>query len=335
MTSAGVKPNTRYGAIDSLRGTAALSVFLFHLNECALPFPSALLEGWRSVWRHGHLGVPLFFVISGFCIGRSWLQSGSANGFLIRRFRRIFPPYWASLALIGAAALLFKLFRGVNDFAPLPMSPDALALTLILATKPVTEVPVANWVYWSLSFEVAFYLVLTATLFARRFWGVWPLVILHGSLSLTATLPAANLTGPLFFVELWPLFGTGVAAAIHREHKAAALIMAGFSAIHFAVCAFDGRLIAYWLTTSAGALICLRAADVPEPGRIAPLGYAGKISYSIYLIHVPIGVGLIQRALPSMGESGAVEIGRQLLVVGLTLVAAEIFYRKAERPFLN
>src|SRR5688572_27753935 len=121
MHSAG--QGERFRSLDAIRGLAALSVVLFHsvnahpaVAESALG--RALLYGWAGVF--------LFFPVSGYCICAAIdrRENGSVGRFLARRWRRIFPPYWASLVLtivIGVAALPFN--RGsLSDFLlPAPL----------------------------------------------------------------------------------------------------------------------------------------------------------------------------------------------------------------------
>ena len=64
-----------------------------------------------GVTRLMNLGVPIFFVISGYCIAASAdanrRRGASSWTFLGRRFHRIYPPYWA--ALLGFAACMVVL----------------------------------------------------------------------------------------------------------------------------------------------------------------------------------------------------------------------------------
>lgn len=98
--------------IDYLRGIAIISVFLYH---CLAPAYGTNSLPWD--WLHraltgspsfiallplhfGFLGVPIFFVISGFCIHLSFKQQGQEwVSFFIRRFFRIYPAYLAALLL--------------------------------------------------------------------------------------------------------------------------------------------------------------------------------------------------------------------------------------------
>jgi peptidoglycan/LPS O-acetylase OafA/YrhL len=72
----------RYTFVDTLRGLAACWVLLFHLNEVGRFAPSF----YQSFVKHGWLGVPAFFVISGFSVQLSASRSESASSLVRRRF---------------------------------------------------------------------------------------------------------------------------------------------------------------------------------------------------------------------------------------------------------
>ena len=76
--------------LDIARGVAALLVFLFHIRDTF----SESMPGVAQVVRFGSLGVPLFFVISGYVISasaESTLRGArTAGSFLKRRALRIF-----------------------------------------------------------------------------------------------------------------------------------------------------------------------------------------------------------------------------------------------------
>lgn len=144
----------RFPALDGLRAVAASAVVLTHVAFWA----GAYTQDWlgRALAR-GDVGVALFFVLSGFLLSLPWLRSGFDGGarpgvgtYLWRRALRILPAYW----LVVVVALLL-----------LPGNRDADAgdwwrqLTLLQIYGP-------GWAseglvhLWSLSTEVAFYLVL-------------------------------------------------------------------------------------------------------------------------------------------------------------------------------
>ena len=105
MNSPGDRQSARFELLDALRGIAILAVMLLHFAERGVDSGDQLI--YARVWpvlQHGYLGVQLFFVISGYCITAALYNAiermNSFQYFLVRRLRRIFPPYWASMVLV-------------------------------------------------------------------------------------------------------------------------------------------------------------------------------------------------------------------------------------------
>jgi peptidoglycan/LPS O-acetylase OafA/YrhL len=114
------QPANRIALLDYFRGIAILSVFLFHSVSVAFGYAMLPWNGWFRGFsvpasfiplvplNIGWIGVPIFFVISGFCIHVSFQREGRDWGsFYIRRFFRIYPAYLGAL-------LLFALFYYPN-----------------------------------------------------------------------------------------------------------------------------------------------------------------------------------------------------------------------------
>jgi peptidoglycan/LPS O-acetylase OafA/YrhL len=74
--------------------------------------------------------------------------------------------------------------------------------------------------------------------------------------------------------------------------------------------------------------------SLPFPARLGWLARVGIFSYSVYLIHVPVGIYGFMRLLPDKFTSNLAFIGGQLLLLAAILPAAWLFHRLAERPFL-
>jgi peptidoglycan/LPS O-acetylase OafA/YrhL len=108
----------RFAFVDALRGIAALAVAVFHLSGGASKQFFSRLPGWVTAgieWG-GHLGVVVFFVISGFVMAYSLKEARPTvaflSRFLVRRLVRLAPPYWASILLILIVPQFVSLATG-------------------------------------------------------------------------------------------------------------------------------------------------------------------------------------------------------------------------------
>lgn len=156
----------RLRSIDVLRGAAALAVVAEHL-------PNWAPGGWRQhpffflgvLFEYGYLGVPLFIVISGFCIHQTASRKYRAIGeyqvgwlaYWTRRTWRLYPPYVAAIAFsLGVAWLLGStLTRDGGEFWV------DLALHLLMLHNLTQEYAtgLGNGAFWSLGTEEHLYLL--------------------------------------------------------------------------------------------------------------------------------------------------------------------------------
>lgn len=161
--------------IDGLRFIAIISVIFFHLNN----FISnknhfsygnyAFRDVVNNIFERGHLGVELFFVISGLILSKPFAAHYLNNApqpkmkdYFIRRLTRLEPPYILSLLILFAASL----YMGKYTFDVL--FPSLMAsLTYTHNILYPTQQPLVNVVTWSLEIEVQFYII--APLLARVF----------------------------------------------------------------------------------------------------------------------------------------------------------------------
>src|SRR5437762_2479236 len=100
----------RYYTLDHWRGLACLMIVLFHASiylvpshDTSAPQEVVALQSRAATFAVRAInclgwGVPIFFVISGYCIATtvdsSRRKANPARNFFARRFRRIFPPFW-------------------------------------------------------------------------------------------------------------------------------------------------------------------------------------------------------------------------------------------------
>jgi peptidoglycan/LPS O-acetylase OafA/YrhL len=297
-----------------MRGLAALSVTWFHLTN-SYPHDLVGLSG-----AYGWLGVDAFFVISGFVIPYSLSVSGYRMNdfarFMARRMVRLEPPYIASVLLVVA---LNSVSSVLPHFAGAPQKYTLLQLlSHALYIVPLTSFQWIQPVYWSLAYEFVFYISV-----GLAFWALWPRNIMF-------TLAfAAVAVGLKFAISgMWDarivLFALGAGAARHYIGRdGLTLFLAGLLACVLAMVAMGSPASA-----TVGVVAALVIALIRAPAW-APLTFLGSISYSLYLIHVPIG-GRIVNFGRRFGEGPAYELLLSLSALMVSLIVAWIFYRLIE-----
>ena len=169
------------GALDFLRTSAVLMVILFHLREVYLATGGA--ASWLTrlpLIKYGIFGVDLFFVLSGYLIGKQLWRELFAEGtislprFLLRRGMRIWPLYYAFVLLMMVAAIP-SYYRHAN----------AVWWSDVFCLSNYTNRGIVDG-SWSLCTEEQFYLLLPLLLLAvwnlpqlrMRTWWLWGLLAL-------------------------------------------------------------------------------------------------------------------------------------------------------------
>ncbi len=198
----------RLVSIDVLRGVAGLAVLLRHvLHFGNLPDRSShRAAAW--LMDLGYLGVPLFIVISGFCIhrraARHGLDSVRWTTFWKRRFWRLYPPYLAAMAL--SVTIGFWLVPGLLPTRDLLGQDFLVHLVMIQNLLPQHLGGMANGAFWSLGMEEQLYALYAILLAVRRRSG-WSVALLMVSAVAFAwcfqiVLNGEDLPG-LFHLNLW------------------------------------------------------------------------------------------------------------------------------------
>lgn len=341
-----LEQKNRFEFIDGLRGIAALSVVFFHLNLAIHNHGDAFPYYLAQLFSLGYLGIQIFFVLSGFVIAYSLRDAHMDLSFLtrffVRRSFRLDPPYWVivglTLLLAGIASLTFKSgvefpFDALQIFYNLIYLPDLMQEPLI--------VPVA----WTLCIEFQFYL--TFALLILMVQGtemklaysllMWTGLSLFSILQNTpwGILPL----NPVTFIPHWYSFFLGCAtcwAMLGKIDKK--FLWSNYLII--AICSF-------W-TPTPHALVSVGTAlliyMVFQMGWLNSLlqewffQYTGRISYSLYLIHWPVGMKLIDIGYKIAGAKMDHPFSIGLMFAGslfLTILAADLFYRIVERPSHN
>jgi peptidoglycan/LPS O-acetylase OafA/YrhL len=325
-----VVTSQRNNLIDLLRFLAAIAVVLHHFYYQVNSKPNNIYTD--LAFTYGKLGVPMFFIISGYCIMIALSHSTNSVQFIIRRLFRIFPPYWFSLIITGLLILILKLLRGANSVAAVPKTIHDIFYTVCLLTYPITKVNAINWVYWTLPYEVLFYGVIFIYSFAKDNYFTLLLILL----TIGSCMVPPTDTGILSFFKYWPLFGVGAALfkLLHdpKSKQAANIILFTLCAISFYTAHLN---LAYCIIS--GITIILILISHFKPLRNNRISKLGDYSYSIYLIHVPLAVysfGLY-RELPPLSENAMLNPLLDLLLLIMVVFLSKAMYKYIELPSIN
>lgn len=344
-------------ALDAVRALAAIAVVAAHV------FQLFALRGVYIGWaRPGDVGVYVFFVLSGFLITRSVLQPTrfSTRSYLIRRAARLLPLYYLSLLL--SLTLV--------DPTPLLSAGGRLDVLshLFLAHGLFRNMRYSiNGVYWTLSIEWFFYLLmaLVAPLMrSRRGWLMALGMVVLGPVWRATVFFTADKPDFVYFVQQLPgtadLFGMGMAMAlVLRWERVGRLLAVPASRVSLLVASslvtmgalvlyqqrkpvfFDSRfmVIAWPLLLGIGMAGLVGALAVGAPrlnlaARWSGLAYLGIVSYGIYLFHPPVVVALARAW--SSPEGGAIPVPLFMVTALVLIILVGVaFHYTVERPFMR
>jgi len=328
------RPTDRIAELDALRGLAALGVVLFHLS---LLDPAA-----GPGFAVGASGVDLFFIISGFVILMTLERTRDWRDFVVSRFSRLYPAYWACVTLAALAALpRMGAEKLAGDFAA-----NLTMFQLYLGA------PDLDGSYWTLSIEMLFYLLMLGVYVAGRLeslelLGAACLALLFGY---DSAICKGHLPGLYAFLGLWvpivhhlPLFLAGIVFYRIKTRGGAAWRYALLVACY--VCQsrlyWDGGVIRFYLGPQAyqaaiAAYFVLFFLQVR--GRLGFLAnpvtlWLGRISYCLYLCHQSLARDWLVPHFRSHWGWGFWPASALALVFVLAL--ADALSRYVERPSLR
>lgn len=279
---------SRVQSIDSLRGLAAFSVMLYHfVYYDSLFLDDTVFSAWmKAATFHGHLGVPVFFVISGFVLPCSLEAAGyrwkNFRTFVAKRLVRLEPTYLLSLAIhlsLWAIASRLPTFRG----EPLEFDAGRLLshfgyLCGLLGYEWYSQ----N--YWTLGVEFQFYIAMAMAM---------PLLIgknpaLRWAAIIGLLVADLAQVSPTLFVRSGALFALGIETFVLRSPTRRTSIDVALTVASVVVLTLsDGVTTA---VAAAGAAAVIGFDAMP---RWRPLVWLGSVSYSLYLFHTIVGTRVL------------------------------------------
>ncbi|MDQ0454192.1 acyltransferase family protein [Rhizobium paknamense] len=311
--------------LDGVRGLAAFAVVLSHVP---LIFPEA---AW---WPRAYIGdeaVALFFALSGFLMaylyGGKELTTATAIDYLVHRFARIYPVYALAVLLVAALSFLPQL----SYVQPIPSGFDLLRHLAMLGSSGV---------FWSIPPEIQFYLFflllwLVFSDIGRFAWlggfiAAGCLVLAYFGFPGPGILLPSKLPYFLLGALAGRAYGLGLAAGRGPVEGMTSLFLLGFF--------FASRLVfpgfaPFWGLTTAAIAACIVFLLAAEPAfakaffSTPALRLLGRISFSLYLFHVPVMFLLRKGPLAALAPAPAI-----LISLLAALAAAMLSNRLIEMP---
>lgn len=299
MTDAAANPSpsaSRLGGLDALRGIAALAVVIYHYTHHF----DTVFHTRRDLlfsFSRGHLGVQLFFVISGFVILMTLERSKSIADFVIARFSRLFPAFWIaaifSYLIIEWADIPYMRIRPIDALMNATMIPGFLGFHRI------------DGVYWTLQIELFFY-ILMAAIFAlglpKHLLRILAVILLVKLTDLRVGLQIPPPARSLLVLDHLQLFAPGIVIYLARRGwrweygfilALSYLAVAGDQRAQFdAQSAVKHTLAVMFI---GGLVWASTRWSLPLTSH--PLvQFLGAISYTLYLIHANLGYVILYQA---------------------------------------
>jgi len=311
-------------SIGLLRGIASAMVCYFHLsfgNPNFLPQESIVRQSGEWGW----VGVQIFFIISGFVIPYSMFVSNYSPGkvwiFLKKRMVRIEPPYLISIVLL----LLLNYISTLSPFykgAPFEVDWKNVAahiayLNIFTGDKWLQDV------YWTLAVEFQYYLLIAAAygmVTSKKM-----LVRLTFCIAFLA-LMFLNISAKGFIMPFTAYFMLGILlfqyyCNIIEGKEFWLLLLLTFMVLLY--------IFGWQMVAISAASICI----IVFIKNIHPVfRFLGTISFSLYLVHIPIG-GRINNLAAGFIKNIHAREAVVFVSFAISILAAWLFYLAVEKRF--
>jgi peptidoglycan/LPS O-acetylase OafA/YrhL len=353
----------RYKSLDSLRGLAAFAVVIHHclmtlpryntpVTQANISCADALLWLLSRTPFHmfvaGTAAVMLFFVLSGFVLTLALNRATYGYmSFLSQRFIRLFPPFAASILL--SAVLYFWVQPHLLPFATAwfnqeswTTAPSVRLVAGHLGMIQYGEFTTLNNVMWSLTVEIR-----AAVLFPMIFWLArdypgYSLLAAFGLMLVATTVGTTNLFPAwvdswfLTVRVLWLFIAGSIVAQNHSKIIAIVSSLKRPLARFFWIAALVAFGLPVGLTLSiilagAGSIVIIMMT-ISRPRALSvlewpPFLYLGKISYSLYLVHLPVLLAFVHAF--ARADHIPIVLGMGVLC---SLVIAHLLHILVEQP---
>ena len=355
----------RLKELDSLRGLASLTVLIGHFigvypwieqntYDQGLTALNLLKYTPLHVFWAGHEAVILFFILSGFVLSLPFFHGKVKYiPFLVKRICRIFVPYFGALIL---SLLGLSMFNGIrnpqlsNWFNGLWQSSltsgDIINHFLLIGFFDATKLdnPI-----WSLVHEMRISIILPLVVIIIVLGRNWKVslfvggVLSIGASSVYRVFPVQYIQSVMLTLQYILMFVIGAILAnnykgIVCKYNAlglfgktslglVALMSYTYSWLFYGQKLLHRAFINDWVIAFGASIFIIMALSNNKFLLLRPIKFLGNISYSLYLLHIPILI-VVMRTCPSWFP-----IWLSLLIAFvLSLIFANIFFLYLEKP---
>ena len=346
----------KISVIEVIRGIAALLVVFLHAREIAwigmraawsefgISFSPSVILGYLTfpvVW--GAIGVPIFFVLSGYCIHLNHAIKLNENPnykinekkYLYRRFLRIYP------VLIAALILTFIFDSISQHYVPnfykfQSLSLDTFLGNLFAVQGLLTTTFGSNGPLWSLSIEIQLYIFYLLLFSFRKKFGILKTFILVAIINITSAFIFVEEQFFTSYLLCWCLGAYIAEPKIYFSLSNKLKISIFFLLLPISLFVFflKFQLLTFNLDALAFAFLFSAILLVNQRNNFAysALKKVGDMSYSLYIIHLPTIV-LLDTYILSGAKSPFIFFS--LFCILASIFVAYLFYLVVERPFIN
>lgn len=337
---------SRLPCIDALKAVSSQLIVLHHLafygpmSDTAYHLAPGLVD-W--LYDYARIAVQVFLVISGFLAARSLAPNGRLETrqhpllMLWRRYQKLVVPYAAAILLSIAGAALARHWMAHDSIPAPPTLPQFLAHVTLLHN--ILDVDALSAGVWYVAIDLQLFALLLGTLWAARAVtrGKAPVGV-AASIGMVALVAVASLfwfnrdaAWDIWAVYFFGAYGLGTLAYWASRPGRPLLPLLLIGAVALAALMLDFRLrIAVALATALLLALSRRGGWLECWPRGRVVGYFGRISYSVFLVHFP--VCLVVNALVSSLAPGRPVLNALGMVAAWALsnVAGALFYRFVE-----
>lgn len=345
--------------LDSFRCLAILFVILYHYTyRWTSPHSDVNMypygNSYGEFFKFGLLGVSFFFMISGFVISFTLESTANRSDFYKNRFIRLFPP------MLLCSVITFLFVQSVDTAKQFPalhelknFLPSLTFISPALYSRILqTKFDWLNGSYWSLWVEIQFYIIASIIYYANK-KGYFVNVLLTcititivsrllrnicGSNTLHIYMPPSVKSEILFWLNTFDIttyiqfFAAGV--VFHKLYKGFNTLNTGLLALvaltFITSFAYVQSLAECVFVLIMFMLFCLM---IYKPALLKFLNNRlfiriGILSYTLYLIHEPIGILSLKYFAPYLGKYSVMS---PWILIILGVLFAELSYRIYEK----